>query len=158
MHKLYRMVENVFEELDSPGEWFLKRDENKLYYWPIPGTDLNKAKFEAVTLRCLIDISGDEKSPVKNINIQGLTFEQSKRTFMEKYEPLLRSDWTIYRGGAVFIQGAENCSVKGCEFMGLGGNAIFISGYNRDLVISGNHIHDCGASGICFVGDPSARF
>lgn len=156
MHKLYRMVENVFEELDSPGEWFLKRDENKLYYWPIPGTDLNKAKFEAVTLRCLIDISGDEKSPVKNINIQGLTFEQSKRTFMEKYEPLLRSDWTIYRGGAVFIQGAENCSVKGCEFMGLGGNAIFISGYNRDHVISGNHIHDCGASGICFVGDPSA--
>ena len=156
MHKLYRMVENVFEELDSPGEWFLDRDVNKLYYWPAQGTDIKTAKFEAVTLRCLLNIAGDEKSPVKNITIQGLSFEQSHRTFMETYEPLLRSDWTIYRGGAVFIQGAENCSVKGCEFNGLGGNAIFISGYNRDIVITGNHIHDCGASGICFVGDPSA--
>ncbi len=156
MHKEYRMVENVFEELDSPGEWFLDQENHKLYYWPKTGADIKKAKFEGVTLKCLVKIIGDEKLPVKNISISGLHFEQAQRTLMEKYEPLLRSDWTIYRGGAVFIQGAENCSINDCEFTELGGNVIFVSGYNRDVVISGNHIHDCGASGICFVGDPSA--
>ena len=44
---------------------------------------------------------------------------------MEEYEPLLRSDWTIYRGGALFLEGAEAISITNCEFVNLGGNAIF---------------------------------
>jgi hypothetical protein len=32
-------VENVFEELDAPGEWFLDSREGKLYYMPEPGVD-----------------------------------------------------------------------------------------------------------------------
>ena len=27
-------VENVFEELDSPGEWYLNRQTGQLFYWP----------------------------------------------------------------------------------------------------------------------------
>ncbi len=27
-------VENVFEELDTPGEWFFDEDHGKLYFWP----------------------------------------------------------------------------------------------------------------------------
>src|SRR2546429_2415605 len=33
-------IENVFEELDAPGEWFLDRTRNVLYYYPEQGTDL----------------------------------------------------------------------------------------------------------------------
>lgn len=32
MHSLYRMVENIREELDAPGEWFYDKEKNKLYY------------------------------------------------------------------------------------------------------------------------------
>ncbi|MRT93803.1 PDZ domain-containing protein [Ancylomarina sp. 16SWW S1-10-2] len=155
-HTEYRMVENVFEELDSAGEWYLDREKHKLYYWPQKGMDIQKLNFEASVLKSLIEIKGSLENPVKNITIQGIKFEHTQRTFMEEYEPLLRSDWTIYRGGAVFFEGTENCSIEDCEFTNLGGNVIFASAYNKGLKIAGNHIHDCGASAICFVGDASA--
>jgi len=155
-HPEYRMVENVFEELDSPGEWFLDKENHRLYYWPGENINIETAVFEGVILKSLIEITGDEQSPVRNVTISGIKFEFSRRTFLEPYEPLLRSDWTIYRGGAVFMQGTEDCSVRDCEFSNLGGNAIFISKYNHGAQIEGNHIHDCGASGVCFVGDPTA--
>ncbi|MBC9795708.1 PDZ domain-containing protein [Sinomicrobium weinanense] len=153
-HKEYRMVENIFEELDSPGEWFLDKDTQKLYYWPEKGTDLKNALVEAVHLKGLLEIKGSMDVPVKDFSIRGVTFEHTGRTIFEIYEPLLRSDWTVYRGGAVFIEGTENVEIRDSEFRNLGGHAVFVSNYNKKTIIRGNHIHDCGASGICFVGDP----
>ena len=49
---------------------------------------------------------------------------------MDKYEPLLRSDWMVYRGGAVVFEGTEDCSLKDCYLHNLGGNAVFFSCYN----------------------------
>ncbi len=155
MHRKYRMVENIFEELDSPGEWYLA-DDSKLYYWPSDDIDINTASFEGVRLKSLINVLGSEENPVTDITIEGIRFEHTKRTFLEDYEPLLRSDWTIYRGGALFIEGTENVTIKDCEFVNLGGNVVFVSKYNRNIAIEGNHIHECGASAISFVGDPSA--
>ncbi|WP_420603670.1 right-handed parallel beta-helix repeat-containing protein [Flagellimonas sp.] len=156
MHKKYRMVENVFEELDAPGEWFLDSNTQTLYHWPEKDVDINSAIVEGVHLKHLINIKGEEKNPVKDISIEGVQFEHAKRTIMESYEPLLRSDWTIYRGGAVFIEGSEGVTIKDCEFSNLGGNAVFVSNYNNGTRLIGNHIHDCGASAISFVGNPSA--
>jgi len=155
-HPEYRMVENVKEELDSPGKWYLDQEEHLLFYWPPEGVDVRTAVFEGSILKNLITIQGDMENPVQNVRIQGIKFEHSRRTFMEQYEPLLRSDWTIYRGGAIFLEGTENCAVEECEFTNLGGNVIFASGYNRGTRITGNHIYDCGASAISFVGDVSA--
>ena len=156
LHEKLRMVENVFEELDSPSEWYHDEDSNKLYYWPEVGIEVKNAIVEGVYLKHLIEIKGSEKLPVKGVTIEGIKFEHTQRTIMEKYEPLLRSDWTIYRGGALFVEGTENTIVKDCEFTNLGGNVIFVSNYNRGTIITGCHIHDCGASAISFVGSSSA--
>jgi hypothetical protein len=43
-----------------------------------------------------------------------VTFRHAARTFMETREPLLRSDWAIHRGGAVFLNGAEDCTIEDC--------------------------------------------
>lgn len=156
IHDTYRMVENVFEELNSPKEWYLDETQNKLYFWVPKNMDIQNASVEAVHLKHLIDIKGTSANPVKNINIQNIHFKQSSRTIMEEYEPLLRSDWTIYRGGAIFIEATEGISIKDCELSDLGGNVIFVSNYNKDVLIEGNHIHDCDASAISFVGNPTA--
>ena len=156
LHQKYRMVENVFEELDSPGEWFLDKNMSLLYYWPTDDVDLNNDLIEVTRLKHLIDIKGDESSSVKDILITGIHFEHTQRTIMEDYEPLLRSDWTIYRGGAVFLENAEDVIIKDCEFSNLGGNVIFLSNFNDNVQLTGNHIHDCGASAISFVGSPTA--
>ncbi len=155
-HKDYRMLENVFEELDDPGEWFFDKEKSKIYYMPLPEENMDEITCEAVVLKSLIEIKGTQENPVENIRIQGIKFEHAKRTIFEQYEQLLRSDWSIHRGGALFLSNAENCVVENCEFSDLGGNAIFVSGYNHNHLIKNNHIHDNGASAICFVGKASA--
>ena len=155
-HPGYRMVENIFEELDAPGEWFYNEKEEKLYYVPTSGLDINKAKVEIVRLKHLIEFNGSTASPVYNIELKGFVFKHAARTFMENKEPLLRSDWTVYRGGAVVFNGAVGCKITDCEFDQVGGNAIFINKYNRNLTIAGCYIHHVGANGIAFVGDPES--
>ncbi|PQV48980.1 PDZ domain-containing protein [Jejuia pallidilutea] len=155
-HDEYRMVENVFEELDSPGEWFLDKDSDKLYYWPSNGVNLDTDEFEVAVLKDLIQVEGTLEKPVKHVTIKNISFENTQRTFMEEYEPLLRSDWTMYRGAVLFFEGTENCKVENSVFTNLGGNVILASKYNKGLEIVGNHIYDCGASAVSFVGDPSA--
>ena len=54
-------------------------------------------------------------------------------------EPLLRSDWTIYRGGSILIDGTKNIQIINCSFDELGGNAIFISNYNSNAYIAHNY-------------------
>ncbi|HOA38408.1 MAG TPA: PDZ domain-containing protein, partial [Flavihumibacter sp.] len=85
-----------------------------------------------------------------------LRFAHNERTFMYTKEPLLRSDWTIYRGGAVLLDGTENCAIRNCVFEGLGGNAILFSNYNKNDSVTGCHIYNTGANAICFVGDTKA--
>jgi len=156
MHKSFRMVENIFEELDAPGEWFHDAKTATLYYLPEANTELARAVVEVVRLRHLVEFRGTERAPVRDITLQGLVFRHAARTFMDTREPLLRSDWTIYRGGAVVLEGTENIALLDSEFDQPGGNAIFVSDYNRGALIRGCHIHDAGASGICLVGDPQA--
>ena len=156
MHKSHRFVENIFEELDAPGEWFHDAKKQVLYYLPPQGEDVETATFEVVRLRHLVELRGMREKPVKHVLLKGLVFRHAARTFMDTREPLLRSDWTIYRGGAVVIDGAEDCAVEDCEFDQVGGNGVFVNNYNRRVVVRGTHIHGAGASGVCFVGDPKS--
>jgi hypothetical protein len=156
MHEEYRMVENVFEELDAPGEWYYDPEASILFIYPYDGIDLSNSVLEISALNHLIEISGSKEIPINSISIKGIRFEHANRTFMEEYEPLLRSDWMIYRGASIFLENTEDCQIRNCEFTGLGGNVIFASGYNRRLKIVENHIYNCGASAISFVGLPEA--
>lgn len=153
LHPENRMVENIFEELDAPGEWFFDRNEKILYYYPLAGEQPATAIFETPQLKHLIEVWGTQAAPAENIVIRNLNLTQTQRTFMKKYEPLLRSDWTVYRGAAVFFEGTENCTLTQCDLYNLGGNAVFFSKYNRQGEVSSSHFTNIGASAICFVGD-----
>lgn len=155
MHGVYRIVENVFEELDQPGEWFYDSEAQRLYYYPEKGQSMKKATVEGVRLKHLVEMRGSRERPVEHVSWQGLIFRHSARTFMENREPLLRSDWTIYRGASVIMEGTHDCSVRHCEFDQVGGNAILVNCYNRRAEIYGCYIHDSGANGVAFVGDPA---
>jgi hypothetical protein len=156
MHEKYRFVENIFEELDTINEWYYDKKNKTLFYFPPEDIDLNTATFEIPQIAHLFEFKGSETNPVKNISIEGVTLTQTLRTFMDNKEPLLRSDWTIYRGGAVLYNGAVNCSLKNCTLTNLGGNAVFFNNYNRNCEVSGCLISEIGASALCFVGDPNA--
>ena len=156
LHDKLRYVENIFEELDADKEWYLDRETNTLYFQPAPSVDLKNANIEVAYLENFIHLKGSAEAPVKHLAFDGFAFNRSVRTFMKTKEPLLRSDWTIYRGGAILIEGAEHCTIQNCDFYQVGSNAVFVSDYNRYVTISGCHMRDIGASAICFVGHPSA--
>jgi hypothetical protein len=156
MHNEHRFVENVFEELDAPGEWYHDAAKNVLTFYPPDALKLDEAIVETARLRHLIEFRGDQQSPVRHLQLRGLTFRHAARTFMDTKEPLLRSDWTIYRGGAVFYEGAEDCELADCVFDQVGGNAVLVNNYNRRIAVRGCLITDNGASGVVFVGDPAA--
>jgi hypothetical protein len=156
VHASIRFVENIFEELDAPNEWFLNSKTHVLYYYPPAGLDLTNAVVEATRLRNLVEFGGTESDPVRFVTLRGLTFRQAARTVMDTREPLMRSDWAIYRGGAIFFAGAEDCALEDSFLDQVGGNAVFLNNYNRRISVRGCRIANAGASGICFIGDPQA--
>jgi hypothetical protein len=156
MHDKYRFIENVFEELDAPGEWFYNKNEKMLYVYVSDGKDLSASKIVLPQIRHLFEFRGTMNGPVRNVGLEGFEFAHTLRTFMETKEPLLRSDWAIYRGGTVVFDGTENCFVRKCSFKEVGGNGVFFNNYNRKSEVSGCEMENIGASGVCFVGDPSA--
>ncbi len=156
VHQKIRFVENIFEELDAPGEWFLDRKTHVLYFYPPTGLELAKAKVEATRLTNLVELRGDAQNPVRFLALKGLTFRHANRTVMETKEPLLRSDWAIFRGGAILFNGTEDCSLEDALIDQVGGNAIFVNNYNRRVTIRGCQIAKAGASGVVFLGDYNA--
>lgn len=149
-------VENIFEELDSPGEWFLDTASNTLYWWPPAGVDPATAVVEGVVLKNLVEIRGTAAHPVRHVTLRGLRFAASGLTFMQHYEPVTRSDWAIHRGGAVFIEGAEDCRVEDCDFEDVGGNAVFLSDYNRRVAVVHCRFRHTGDSAVAIVGADAA--
>jgi hypothetical protein len=149
-------IDNIFEELDTPGEWFLDKETNQLFYYPNKGEKLADVMVEVPVVKELIHLKGSHENPVKNIHFKGFDFTQSGYTFMESYEPVARGDWAIHRGGAILMEGAENCIVEDCSFKFLGGNGVFMSSYNRNNQVKSCVFENLGESAVCFVGLPSA--
>jgi hypothetical protein len=153
----FRMVENIFEELDAPGEWYYKKSTGQLYCYPPAGTNLGSATIELATVEELFRIVGTSSAKVKYLTFNRLTFTQTHRTlFTRKFEGLLRGDWCVVRAGAVFIQDAENITVQHCFFDQIGGNGIFINAYNKNHRIFNNEFTDIGATCVQTVGLPGA--
>jgi hypothetical protein len=151
-HAELRYVENIFEELDAPHEWFYDAKARKLYYKPPEGVHPSRGRFECAALDNLVVVAATRTAPVHDIRLEGLTFTHSARTVMHQRERILRSDWALDRSGAVLLEGAERVSVVNSDFRDLGGNAVFVSGYNLDVTIQGSLFQDIGGSGIHFAG------
>lgn len=157
LHATYRMVENIFEELDAPGEWFYEKKSGKLYFYPPAGADLSSANLVAASLEELIRVTGTAIEKVKYLTFSDFTFTETHRTlFSRTYEKLMRGDWAVARAGAIFVKDAENITVKNSIFDQVGGNAIFISGYNRNHAITNNEFTGSGATDVQIAGLQSA--
>src|SRR5439155_2980188 len=146
-------IENIFEELDAPGEWFLDKTKSALYYYPEQGIDLQDAVIEVPILEQVIQFSGTQENPVQNISLRGFRIAQTTTTYLESYDVPSLSDWAIHRGASVFAEGTRNCRIEACWFDAVGGNAVFVNNYNRGFSVIGCKFTDSGDSAICFVGD-----
>lgn len=145
-------IENIFEELDNPGEWYMDKESGILYYFPALGVDLDQALVEVPVLQQIFRFSGSQELPVSHITLDGFHITQTVSTFLETYSIPSLSDWSIHRGGAVFMEGARDCHIVNCFFDAVGGNAVFMNLYNRRNTVTGCKFVGTGDSAICFVG------
>ena len=158
MHPKSRFVENIFEELDTVNEWYYNKNIRTIYFYPPEGVNLANTSIEIPQIESLIEFKGSEEAPVENIKIEGLTFSHTLRTFMNTSERMSRGDWYIYRCGTVFMEGTQNCKIENCTFTELGGNAVFVNSYNRDVEVTGCLFKNIGASALCFCGNADAQY
>ena len=147
-------VENVQEELDVPGEWFLDNSTSTLYFYPntteVP--DLHSAEVVAPMHHTLIEIAGDEHRSVSHITVSGFTLTETAPTFMEFYEVPSGGDWSIHRGGTVFVQGASYINITHNVFDQTGGNGLMLSEHVRNSSVAWNEFRWTGDSAIASVG------
>ena len=79
------------------------------------------------------------------VTISGVNFRDAAYTFMEQFGVPSGGDWSLYRGGAIFVEGTEQLTLREGLYKRLDGNAIFLSGYNRNATIAKNEL--------VFIGD-----
>lgn len=159
MHSTYRMIENLFEELYTAGEWYYNKTTGNLYFWPPSGTNMTTALIELASVEELIKVVGtSSSSTVSYITFDSLTFTQTHRTMFTRvpYDKLLRGDWCIVRAGTVFLQNARNITIKNCFFDQVGGNGVFMNGHNKNNLVYNNRFTNGGASCVACVGLLSA--
>ena len=143
-------VDNIFEELDAPGEWFYNEAEQKLYLYP-NGTDLPSTGV-GTKLQTLFDIHGSISRPVYNITLMNITFLHTEPTYFESYQSPSGGAFSVHRGGAVFAEGVDGFTVQQCLFDSPGGNGIFLSNYIRNVVIEANEFRFVGDNAIAAIG------
>jgi hypothetical protein len=151
-------IENVFEGLDAPGEWYLNTSTNKLYYYPLNGKNPNTSTIVAGRLGyngshlvgTLIHCDGADY-----VELRGLTIaygdwylsNQGWSGFEKEFNEADGSPNWNGTGPALYIQGgAIGWRVIGCTLAHIGGHALHI--YGHDIEVSGCTFSDIGASPI----------
>jgi len=144
-------LENVFEELKEPGQWYLDREGGKLYYIPFEGEDMASTVLYAGVHERLLAIDGAE-----NVTFRGITFRNTAWNMPDGTAwgvegidfPQAAIDVTpcvlVTNSAGISFEGCKfenigatalkfganvhDSSVTGCEFTNIGGNAVFIQG------------------------------
>jgi len=142
-------IENVFEELDSPDEWFYNEATSQLFLW-YNGTGAPDAKnqYVATNLKVLVNITGTQATPVKDVTFSNLGFRDSAYTYLDPHGMPSGGDWGFQRTGSIFIEGTENVLIQDSWFDRIDGNAILVSAYNRNTTILRNEFSWIGDTAI----------
>ncbi|MFC1431677.1 discoidin domain-containing protein [Streptacidiphilus sp. N1-3] len=68
-------VENARALLTDPGQWYLDRSSNTVYYLPRAGQNLSTADVEIPRLQTLVSGTGTEQQPLNGLALSGISFE-----------------------------------------------------------------------------------
>ncbi len=129
-------VFNLLEELDSPGEWYVDRENLLLYFYPVNG-DVSDVVL-SVQKKPLFQITG-----ASHVRLEGLTFQYStgKAVSLSGCENVVLENLRvsdITTDGIGIYQG-KKCGLNRCEVSGVGGTCVSVSAGDRKSLTACNH-------------------
>lgn len=131
-------IENVFEALDSPNEWYLNHQTGELFYWA-ETSEFPNLEVVAPVLDKLIVLQGDQDSEVEYLNFQSLTFKDTDYTIANNY--FLPND------AAIWLKFTRYCQINNCQFETLGGYGSRLEDGSHHNQLVGNQICRLGQGG-----------
>jgi hypothetical protein len=139
-------VENVFEALDTPGQWYLDRPRGVLYYLPRPGEEMPSAEIIAPRLTRVVRVVGRAGATVHDLQFEGLIFAHTEWQPPADYASSLQAGIEV--PGALLFDYAEGCAVTGGGIEHIGNYGVEVNVGCADILIARIQITDIGAGGI----------
>lgn len=148
--------ENVFEALNTAGEWYHDTVKNLVYYIPQEGEDISTTVLTAPTQIKLFDIKNSE-----NISFSGLTIKNTDWRYLE-VDPSI--GW-LSTYGLIFPQGNLECcgvvditksgsvNFKNCDFLNIGNGAIRFNKFVTDCDVNGCTFKEIGGNAVFIHGE-----
>lgn len=148
-------IENVREELDAAGEYFIDKPAGKLYYItngtgsPLPSaTDA----FVATRHTVLFNLTGTAEAPVTGVTLSGLVLRDTKESYLNPHGQPSGGDWTLPYVASVTMDTTVNTSINGCQFTRLDGLGVAVLGRNRLVALTNNDFEWLGGSAVVLWG------
>jgi hypothetical protein len=150
-------LENAFQLLDEPGEFYFNKSDGYIYYYPYKQDDLSLAETYVAKLSNLVKVSGENpRNKIYNITFDNLDFRYgawddiSYRGLVGRQADEYDTDdaTKLMIPQQLTINNADNVNVLNCRFSCLGsGGVSMIDGVSNSSII-GNVIKDVSGSGI----------
>lgn len=142
-------VQGVRAALDAPGEWWLDEQNNKIYYVPREGEDLEDA--EAVVpggTETLLRLQGSpaDGEYIEHLRFEDLRFSHTRWWFGDDSSGF--SQASIGVPAAVKARGLRHSSFHNCRFMHLGTYALDLGPGCRHNVVNGCRMADMSGGGV----------
>lgn len=146
-------VENAYELLDQPGEWYLDQSAGIMHYIPRTGENLSTAIVIAPVLETIVSGIGTSALQLTNLQFIGLTFAHGTwlRTSGMSGFPEFQANQTIdnsYVNGNVLFQRTNNLLIKNCVFTHLGGAGLELSQGVQNSTVIGCRFNETAGAGI----------
>ncbi len=142
------IVENVYEGLDAPGEWYLNRKTGILSYIPLPGEDMTAAEIIAPVTPALIHLQGNAS---ENRYLEHIRFENIAFAYTNFYLPPGNSNdaqGSSSVPAAITLKGCRDIVFDGCTVRNTGTFAFDVGEGCRRIRLTANTLTDLGGGGI----------
>ena len=155
-------IENAFELLDEPGEFYIDKSTDTIYYIPRENEDMSDADAVLPAIEALVDIRGEHADKkVSGIVFENVSFLHCDWKFVSRtrgiydrqanipmrwFDGFVTGEFT--NPGLVNVRYAQGCGFTGCEFSLSAGAGLKYSNAVSDSPITENFVHDVYAGGI----------
>lgn len=151
------IVENVYEGLDAPGEWYLDRKSGTLSYRPMPGESIDTVRVIAPVIPEFFRLEGSplDRRYVEHISFRNLTFEYTNWQLPPGNSNDRQGSATV--PAAITLQGARQCILTNCTVRNIGTFAIELLQGCSGIRLTGNELSGLAAGGIRVNGGDEKR-